>query len=120
MLTRRKFLEHTMTTLVLIPLVGCGSDDDSPMKASGTGEGCQGVSSTGSASSGHVHTVCVLDSDLANPPENGRTFTTSNNSGHTHTVSLTQAQLQTINGSGSVTVDSTGGDHTHGFVIQRA
>ena len=86
MLTRRDFLKGTMATLVLVPLAAC-SDDDSP---TGTGDtvGCQGVESTGSSSSGHIHTVCVPDSDLTSPPSGGNTYTTSNNGGPTQTVTL--------------------------------
>ena len=118
MLTRRDFLKGTMATLVLVPLAAC-SDDDSP---TGTGDtvGCQGVESTGSSSSGHIHTVCVPDSDLTSPPSGGNTYTTSNNGGHTHTVTLSQAQLQTIESGGSVTVTSSGAGHTHDFMVEKS
>jgi hypothetical protein len=119
MLTRRQFLKGTMTTLVLIPIVGCGSDGGSP---SGTGNPgtCEGVSSTGTNTGGHIHTLCVPTSDLTSPPASGRTYTTSSNSGHTHSVTLSQVQLQNVESGGSVTVDSTGGGHTHAFTIEKA
>jgi hypothetical protein len=107
-----------MATLVLIPLAAC-SDDNSPTSANGSGA-CQGVSSTGSRSSGHVHTVCILDSDLSNPRAGGRTYTTSSDSGHTHSVNLSQTQLQTVSGGGSVTVTSSSNGHTHDFLIRKA
>lgn len=122
MITRRQFLKGSIATLVVVPLVGCSDDDGSPLAigdGGGTG-GCQGVSSTGSNSAGHVHTLCVPDGDLSNPPASGRTYTTSSDAGHTHTVSLTQAQLQTIAGGGSVTVTSSGSGHTHDFLIEMA
>ena len=120
--TRREFLKGTFATLILIPLVGCSSDDDSPMSTGNGGNtgGCQGVSSTGSNSGGHVHTVCVPNSDLTNPPAGGSTYTTSSDAGHTHSVSLTQQQLQTIEGGGSVPVTVTGSGHTHDFVIEKS
>jgi hypothetical protein len=117
--TRREFLKGTFATLILIPLVGCSSDDDSPTSPGNTG-GCQGVSSTGSNSGGHIHTLCVPNSDLTNPPAGGRTYTTSSDAGHTHSVVLSQADLQTIEGGGSVPVTATGSGHTHDFVIEKS
>jgi len=119
MITRRKFLSGSMATLILVPLVGCSSDDDSPTSVE-NGSGCQGASSTGSNSAGHIHTVCVPNSDLDSPPSNGGTYTTSSDAGHTHSVSLTQAQLQTVGGGGTVTVTSSPTGHTHDFLIQKA
>ena len=118
MITRREFLRGSMATLVLIPLAAC-SDDDSPMSANGS-SACQGVSSTGSRIAGHVHTVCVPDSDLNNPPAGGRTYTTSSDSSHAHSVNLSQTQLETVSGGGSVTVTSSSTGHTHDFLIRRA
>lgn len=119
--TRREFLKGTFATLILIPLVGC-SDDDSPTSTGDGGNtaGCQGVSSTGSNSGGHIHTVCVPNSDLTNPPAGGRTYTTSSDAGHTHSVALSQADLQSIEGGGSVQVKSGGSGHTHDFVIEKS
>ena len=119
-MTRRRFLEGSLTTLVLLPLAGCGSDDSSPTGAGDGPNSCAGVSSTGSNSSGHVHTVCVPNSDLANPPANGATYVTSTDSGHTHSVTLNQAQLQTVANNGSVTVTSSSTGHTHDFMIRKA
>ncbi len=116
MISRREFLKGSMATLVLIPLAAC-SDDDSPMSAGGAA--CQGVSSTGSSSAGHVHMVCVPNSDLSNPPAGGRTYATTLDSGHTHSVNLSQAQLQTVAGGGSVTVTSSSAGHTHDFLIRQ-
>ncbi len=119
MLTRREFLKGSTATLILIPLAAC-SDDDSPVSAGGSGA-CQGVLTTGSQSSGHVHTVCVPDSDLNNPPAGGGSYSTSSASGHTHTVNLSQAQLQTVSGGGSATVTSSSSSgHMHDFLIRKA
>jgi len=109
-----------MATLILVPLVGC-SDDGSPAGTGGDDGGggtndC--LSSTGSNSAGHIHTVCVPNTDLSSPPSGGATYTTSSDAGHTHTVNLSQAQLQTIAGGGSVTVTSSGPSHTHSFSIE--
>jgi len=120
MITRRDFLKGSMATLILVPLAGCSSDDDSPMNPGNGGGSCQGVSSTGSNSSGHIHTVCVPNSDLTSPPTNGGTYVTSSDAGHTHTVSLNQSQLQTIDGGGSVTVTSSSTGHVHDFLIRKA
>lgn len=119
MTTRREFLKGSIGILILIPIAACSSDDDSPVSAD-VDQGCQGVFSTGSNSSGHVHTVCVPNSDLTNPPTNGTTYVTSSDAGHTHTVSMTQAQLQMVGGGGSVTVTSSSTGHTHSFVIMKA
>jgi hypothetical protein len=108
-----------MATLILVPLIGCSDDDDSPMgTGSGNSSGCDGITSTGTNSAGHVHTVCVPDSDLSNPPAGGGTYPTSSDAGHTHSITLTQAQLQAIAGGGSVTVTSTGPNHTHDFLVE--
>jgi hypothetical protein len=121
MITRREFLRGSMATLVLVPLAACSSDDGSPASAGGGSQGgCQGAFSTGTSSSGHIHTVCVPESDLTNPPANGGTYTTSSNAGHTHAVTLTQAQLQSVAGGGSVTVTSSSAGHTHDFSVQKA
>lgn len=121
-MTRRRFLENSITTLVLVPLVGCGSDDSSPMGGGGGGSNsCSGVTSTGSNSSGHIHTVCVPDADLSTPPSSGGTYVTSADAGHTHAVTLSQSQLQSVAGNGSVTVTSTNSSgHTHSFIVKKA
>ena len=71
--------------------------------------------------------VCVLTTDLTNPPQAGATYTTTSNSGHTHTVALTQAQLSSIEAGDDVpvttssNVDPTNGQpHTHEFMIVKA
>ena len=120
MWTRREFLETSLTTLILVPLAACASDDGSPTSAGDSTTSCQGVSSTGSNSAGHIHTVCVPNGDLTSPPASGATYTTSADSGHTHTITLSEAQLQTIAGDGSVNVTSSGPGHTHNFAIAKA
>jgi hypothetical protein len=67
----------------------------------------------------HEHSLCVLTTDLMNPPAAGVTYTTSLTDGHTHTVNLTQAQLQSIESGGSVTV-TTSSPYPHNFTIQKA
>ena len=69
----------------------------------------------------HMHTVCVLTSDLTSPPAGGVTYTTSTVLDHDHTVMLTQAQLQSVQSGGSVTVTtSTTGNHMHMFTVTKA
>lgn len=120
MITRRDFLKSSLATLVLVPIVGCSDDDSPSAPGGGVPAGCQGLESTGSNSAGHIHSLCVPDSDLSSPPASGVTYTTSSDGGHTHTVNLNQAQLQTIAGGGSVTVTSSGPSHTHNFLIEMA
>lgn len=119
-MNRREFLKGSIVTLLAIPLVGCGSDDQPAGTGGSTNNSCQGTSATGSFV-GHTHTVCVLSTDLTNPPSGGGTYNTTSNSGHLHSVVLTQANLVTINGGASVTVDSSSSSgHTHSFTIQKA
>jgi hypothetical protein len=121
LITRRDFLKGSMATLILIPLSSC-SDDESPMDPGGNTNpgGCDGITSTGTNSGGHIHTLCVPNSDLTSPPASGATYTTSSDAAHTHSVTLTQAQLQSVAGGGTETVTSTGGTHTHDFLIEKA
>jgi hypothetical protein len=110
-----------MATLILVPLVGCSDDDGSPTDpGGGNPAGCQGVESTGSSSGGHIHTLCVPNSDLTSPPSGGETYQTSSDAGHTHSVTLSQTQLQTIEGGGSVTVTSSSSGHDHDFLIEKS
>jgi len=120
MVTRRDFLKSSIATLVLIPLVGCSDDDTPTNPGAGGGATCEGVSSTGSNSGGHAHTVCVASGDLTSPPASGRTYITSSNARHTHSITLSQAELQTVASGGSVNVKSSSAGHTHDFVIQQA
>jgi len=120
LITRRDFLKGSLATLVLVPIVGCSGGDSPSAPGGGNPSGCEGLSTTGSSSSGHIHTLCVPDSDLSSPPASGVTYTTSSSDGHTHTVSLNQSQLQTIAGGGSVTVTSSGPVHTHNFAVKMA
>jgi hypothetical protein len=87
--------------------------------------GCNGVGETSSSAADpeagnaqHTHTLCVLASDLANPPLAGVTYTTSLTLSHVHTVTLNQEQLQTIASGGTQTVTTTNvSGHTHTFTI---
>ena len=115
MQTRREFVTQATMTLFLVPLaaVACssGSNPSSP------GGSCNGLDPTSTVALGHTHTVCVLSSDLSNPPSGGVTYTTSGPD-PTHTVTLTQAQLQSIQSGQSVTVTtSIANNHTHDFTI---
>ncbi len=119
MITRRKFLEGSMATLILIPLVGCSDDDPNPTGITPTG--CQGPTTTGSTANAHVHTVCIPQDRLTNPPPTGTTLATSTDSGHSHLVILSQADLQSIEAGGTVDVTSQGGGgHEHNFSIVKA
>jgi len=121
MITRRRFLEGSMATLILIPLVGCSDDDDSPTGTGGTTTNCQGTLTTGSNVQSHAHTVCVPTTDLNSPPASGATYGTSSGAGHAHAVTLSQTQLQSIASGSTVVVTSTSsGAHTHTFSIQMA
>jgi hypothetical protein len=114
MLNRREFLSRGTVALLLVPMAACGA---SSAMASPGASGCAGFSATSSVALGHTHTVCVLETDLTNPPSAGVTYTTSGPD-PTHTVTLTAAQLSAINGGQSVTVTtSTSAGHTHEFVL---
>jgi len=117
MLSRRQFVSRTTVALLLVPLAACSSNGGA---GSDSASDCSGVSSTSSVALGHTHTVCVLETDLTNPPSAGVTYTTSAPD-PTHTVTLTAAQLASISGGTSVTVTtSTNGNHNHQFAISKA
>jgi hypothetical protein len=113
--TRREVLSAT-TMLLLVPLgpLACSSSSS----GGGNGASCAGISETSTVTNGHTHTLCVLTSDLTNPPAAGVVYTTSFDAGHSHTVSLTQAQLQTIEGGTAVTV-ATSSPAPHNFTISK-
>jgi hypothetical protein len=132
MLTRRQLLTRGTTLLVLTPILGpvlaaCSSDDTSSSASAGggadasSGGSCAGTDSTSTVSEGHTHTVCVLTTDLSNPPANGMTYTSSDVDGHTHNIMLTMAQLASINSGTQVTVTSTAAadGHTHDWSIAK-
>jgi hypothetical protein len=113
MLNRRQFVSGATVALLLVPVAACSASSAMSSGASG----CTGLSATSSVALGHTHTVCVLQTDLTNPPSAGVTYTTSGPD-PTHTVSLTAAQLTSIHQGQSVTVTtSTSGGHTHQFVL---
>lgn len=119
MQSRREFLSAASVTLLMIPLVACGSSSDG---STGTGQnsglpGCDGAGATSSVANNHTHTVCVPTADLTNPPAAGGSYETSTDLGHSHTVTLTQAQLQQIESGQSVTITSTGVSPNHDFVL---
>ena len=114
--------------LLLVPVVGCGSSysspGSSPSPAPPDGGACNGIDSTSTVNESHVHMVCVLTSDLTNPPAGGATYTTTNVSSHTHTVMLTKDQLAMIESGATVMITSSstvdpldGRAHTHAFSI---
>lgn len=121
MFTRRELLSRGTTLLLLIPVVGCSSSSDNA-----GGGSCAGVESTSTVNAAHSHTVCVLTTDLMNPPAGGVTYTTSNVGSHTHQVSLSAANLTAINGGATVPVTSTSDPdpltnevHSHDFLIKK-
>ena len=118
--TRREFLEKTTVMLLMIPVAAaCNSNNSTPSPSVGDG-GCA-IQPTSTITAGHNHMLCVLATDLANPPSGGVTYTTTISQSHTHDVSLTQAMLQQIAMGGSVTVTtSVTNSHTHDFLIQLA
>jgi hypothetical protein len=129
MQSRREFLSSATVTLLLIPfgatVVACGSSN-SPAPAASSNDsngvaGCDnGIGETSTVANNHTHTICVLDTDLTNPPAAGVTYVTSNVEDHTHNVTFTQAQLQMINSGGSVTVTSSAPQPTHDFTVVKA
>ncbi len=119
-INRREMLVRTGVILLLVPVgVACSSYGTSSSGADSGG--CNGIDSTSSVAASHVHMVCVLETDLTNPPAAGATYTTTNVGGHTHTVTLAQSDLQQLGAGGTVTVTSSNvQNHTHQFVIHRA
>lgn len=124
MLTRRELLARGTTVLLLVPIIGCTSSSDST--APPVGPACAGTDVLSTSDASHTHTVCVLNSDLTNPPDAGVTYTTSTDGGHTHMMSLTKADLMAISGGQIITVATTndvdpanGTPHTHHFAISK-
>jgi hypothetical protein len=123
MLTRRAFLARGTTVLVLVPIVACTA---SSTPTAGPGASCAGTDVLSSTDASHTHTVCILNSDLTNPPASGATYTTSIDGQHTHNVTLTQANLTALNGGQTITVTSTNDvdplnktPHAHSFSITK-
>jgi hypothetical protein len=124
MLTRRDLLTRGTTLLLLVPVLGCSMSSSSGTPGPGS---CGGINVFSSVDAAHTHTLCVLDSDLTNPPVGGVTYTTSDNGEHTHKVTLAQADLTAIHSGQTVMVTSTsdvdpinGAAHTHTFSISKA
>ena len=119
--TRREFLEKTTVMLMMIPVAAaCTSNNSNPSPTNPVEGGCA-IQPTSSVTNGHNHMLCVLATDLANPPSGGVTYTTTIAQSHTHDVSLTQAMLQQIAAGTTVTVTtSVSNSHTHDFMIQLA
>lgn len=113
--SRREFVFGATVALTLVPIAACGSNSSDSSTAS-----CSGLSSTSSVAAGHIHTVCVPETDLTSPPPGGAIYTTSGPE-PTHTISPTAAQLTAINGGQPVTLTtSTNGGHDHQFVLSKA
>ena len=126
MLTRRDILTRGTTLLLLVPVLGCSMSSSATTPGPGSGVSCAGTNVFSSVDAAHTHTVCVLDSDLTNPPVGGVTYTTSSNGEHTHMVTLAQADLTAIHAGQTVMVTSTsdvdpinGTAHTHTFSITK-
>jgi hypothetical protein len=128
MQSRRDFLIRATTTLLLVPIAArCTTSSQNGPPTGPNNSGCDGVDSTSSVVDYHDHTVCVLTTDLTNPPQTGARYTTSSNGGHTHTVTLTQAQLASIENGDDVTITTSSNvdpqnnvAHTHEFMITKA
>ena len=129
MLTRRAFLTRSTTVLLLVPIAAsCTSSSYSnPNPGPNTSGGCDGIDATSTVVDAHDHMVCVLTSDLTNPPAAGVTYTSTNASGHTHSVTLTHDQLAAVEAGTEVTVTSSvavdtynGQSHTHEFMVVKA
>jgi hypothetical protein len=129
MLTRRELLGRATTTLLLIPIVSACSSNSSP--SVDAAPACSGVETTSTTVEAHTHSLCVLTTDLTNPPAAGVTYTTTaattSYGSHSHMVMLTQAQLTMIEAATEVTVTSssvlnpmTNQPHTHDFMIVKA
>jgi hypothetical protein len=120
MKTRREFLREITVTLLLVPIAASACASASSGAAAGADDGCNGLDPTSTVTLGHTHTVCIPQSDLANPPAGGATYTTSAPT-PMHTVTLTQAQLESIQAGQAVTVTtSVANNHTHNFNVQSA
>ena len=122
MFTRRELLTSGTTLLLLVPVLGCSSSSSN----AADGGSCAGIDSTSTVNASHTHTVCVLTTDLTNPPAAGVSYTTSNESNHTHKVALTAANLSAINGGQTATVTSSSDPvpinneiHSHDFMIKK-
>ena len=131
--TRREFIESATVMLLMVPVVRCSSSNPTPAPSNATtpppdagapstggNNGCNGIDETSTVVAGHSHMLCVLTTDLTNPPAGGVTYTTTNAAGHTHMVSLSQAQLQSIQSGQTVMVTTTiAASHTHDYTIQK-
>ena len=133
MQSRRQFLctavraaAGTTVTLVLTPLVGCGSDD-TPAPTTSTNPtvppSCDGISGVSTNVLAHTHEICVPRGDLDSPPVAGKSYLTSaaSTNGHTHGVELSFTQLVALRANQTVTVTTTVAEsHTHDFGLRSA
>jgi hypothetical protein len=135
--TRREFIESATVMLLMVPVARCTSSNPTPAPTNtpannaaaptpdagappAANNGCNGIDETSTVVASHSHMVCVLTSDLSNPPSGGVTYTTTNVAAHTHMISLTQAQLLAIQAGQTVMVTtSVAASHTHDFTIQK-
>ena len=130
MFTRRELLTRGTTLLLLVPVLGpvlgpalgCSSSSSNAVD----GGSCAGIDSTSTVNASHTHTVCVLTTDLTNPPAAGVSYTTSSEGSHTHKVALTAANLAAINSGQTVMVTSSSDPdpinnmvHSHDFMIKK-
>ena len=90
----------------ILGMAGCGSEDSN-------------LTWVSSVSSGHSHSVSIMEGDLGGGEP--IVATTSSTGGHTHTVELTAGESATIYDGGVVTkTTSVNGGHSHTFVFDRS
>jgi hypothetical protein len=129
MLNRRELLAQGTTILLLVPFISSCSSNSSNNGADAAGGACAGIDSTSSldAAGTHTHEICVLTTDLTNPPAAGVTYTSTIVGSHTHTLMLTAAQLTSIQSGMSVGPVTSSSDvdpinglaHTHTWTIMK-
>jgi len=123
MYTRRELFLGSLKLVVLLPLVGCSSNDTpQDCKTANQVTNTSGsLTVTSSCNGGHTHDFEVAAMDLSSPPAAGVSGDSSvyDDDGHSHTVTLTMAQLAQIQSGTAVTVTSgVTLSHAHTFVFR--
>ena len=100
---------------LVITEIGCDANGDSDDVTAPPNS----ITASSSSSSGHIHSVSVLLSDIDNPPTMELTITTSRSLSHTHRITLTESDFVRLANMETIMKTTTTDDsHSHTFSIK--